>query len=547
MSQIKIEYGTFSFLSEKGYPTPNITLGTDQLRTSAGDYLVSEKTITLEGVCYAAKKTSQEASITPSAQTDTTIEGLFLLASGLQTGILQNNNQPLKIYILGSTQQNDNYLINNNAQVDSISFKENANNWRNTIDYTISLKVYVSGSGSYLTNAASNNGHYVTSVTDTYSLQLMDDNQYLYQDQYVPTYKLSRTIGAVGRRINIGSGALYHAKEWVINREKTSPLTGMFRPSDFILYNQERQVDIDEPGGSYTITDSFIAKSGDPWIDSYNISVEVDNMFNRKISINGSIQGLEPASGIYDATVIDITKTNNTPPNSVSGYHDLYPTTTGINGYANNNGLININGSNIAKTKYGNAVSGYINVKNNLFNRTLSYDLSSQSLISNDWDGQAFFTNYKTRPINPLPLSVTESMYPFDGKITYQAEYDSRPISIMTGAISETFTLNDKAPSIRVQEIQILGRRLGPLVYEYYNSSGIGNRTVSYEAIFPRPTGLKQYSFPQALINGIDNMLLTYKPEAPLTGQLREDTQQIILTENKIVCTKSWDYTKCAN
>lgn len=546
MSQVKIAYGDFEFLSEQGYPTPSVTIDLNQLRTNAGDYLTSEKTINLQGVCYAARKASQEyAGQLSAAQKDTSIEGLFLLASGLQQKILQNNNKKLHIYVLGSSPTNNNSLIEANAQLESISFQENNNNWRNTIDYNIVLKVYVSGSGSYLTNASAANGHYVTSVTDTYSLQLMEEDQYLYQDRYVPTYKLSRTLGAAGRRISQGSGALYHAKQWVVNREKTVPLTGIFRTEDFKLYNQNRQIDSDESAGTYAITDTFIAKSGDPWIDNYNISIEIDKEFNRTISINGYIQGLEPATGIYDERVVNIAVTNNKPV-SISGYHNIYPTITGIDGYATNQGLAS-QLNNIHKTKYGNAVSGYADIKQNLFNRILSYDASSQTLLDDNWDGKIYFTNYKTRPINPIPLSVTESMYPFEGKITYQAEYDSRPLTLITGAITESFTISDKPPSVRVQEIQILGRRLGPLVYEYYNSSGIGNRTVNYEAIFPRPTGLTKYSFPQGLINGIDDMLLKYQPLPPLTGQLKEDTQQIIVTENKIVCVKSWDYTKCPN
>jgi hypothetical protein len=547
MADIRISYGNFDFLSASGYPTPNLSVSTNQVRTPAGDYLMSEKTITLDGMCYAARKTVQNQTSAPTAsQKDTTVNGLFLLASGLHDKILQNNHSGLKIYLIN--RQSDNYLINDIASIDTISFKENENNWRNSIDYSIVLKVYSSGSGSYLTK---DGGHYVTSVTDTYNLQLIDNDKYLYQDKYIPVYKLTRTIGAVGKRITSTSGALYHAKQWVIDRQAAAPLTGMFRTSDFLLYNQEREISVDEPGGSYSITDSFIAKSGYPWIDNYSITTVVDYQFNRTISINGFIQGLEPATGIYDSRNIDISTTNGVP-NSTSGKLDIYPAITGINGYAADNGktnlfTYNIGGSNLAmgKSKYMNAVSGYNIVRSNIFNRALAYNTSTTNLISSDWDGQNYFSNYKTRPLNPLPLSLTESLYPFEGKITYQAEYDSRPLSIMTGAISETFSFTEKLPSIRVQEIQILGRRLGPLVYEYYGSSGIGNRTVSYEAVFPRETGLKGYSFPQGIINAIDNTLLSYQPLPPFTGNLQEDSQQIFLTENKIVCTKSWNYTKC--
>lgn len=547
MSEIVIKYGNFTFTSLSGYPTPNLTVSTDQIRTPAGDYLMSEKTITLDGVCYAAKKTIHN-HIGPlsSSQEDISINGLFLLASGLQTRILQNNHSGLHIFLANATSASDNYLIKNNAIVDSIVFNENDNSWRNTIDYTITLKIYDSGTGSYLTSGF---GNYVTSVTDTYNLQLMDTNNYLYQDRYVPVYKLTRTIGAVGKRIHPVTGALYHAKMWVYNREKTAPLTGMFRPSDFILYNQEREVSVDEPGGSYTIIDNFIAKSGDPWLETYTINTSIDNQFNRKISINGSIQGLEPASGVYTSESMNLNTdqaTNALP--SRSGQLDIYPTATGLQGYITNNGRTNFaTFTNIGKNKYMNAVDGYNILRERIFNRALSYNNSTINLIDSAWNGSSVFPNYRNRPLNPIPLSLTESMFPFEGKITYQAEYDSRPISIITGAISETCSFTEKLPTKRVQEIQILGRRLGPLVYEYYGSVGIGSRTVSYEAVFPRESGLKGYSFPQRILNAVDTMLLQFKPLPPFTGYLREDTQQIVLTENKLVCVKSWDYTKCSD
>ena len=74
-------------------------------------------------------------------------------------------------------------------------------------------------------------------------------------------------------------------------------------------------------------------------------------------------------------------------------------------------------------------------------------------------------------------------------------------------ALIEDISVSQSFPTIRTKEIEVLGRRLGPLVIEYYNSYKPGTRTVTYEGTFPSNTGLKKYSFPQDIVDRIDNML----------------------------------------
>ena len=76
----------------------------------------------------------------------------------------------------------------------------------------------------------------------------------------------------------------------------------------------------------------------------------------------------------------------------------------------------------------------------------------------------------------------------------------------------------------------------------YYNSLNGGTRTVTYEGIFPRATGLRQYSFPQGLLNDMSGILMLYAP--PGVGYLKEDKQNLNLTQNKVTKTLSWAFNK---
>lgn len=556
MSKIYIKYGDFEFNSISGYPVPNASFGINHNRTGPGDYLSSEQTVSLQGVCYALRMTEQNDTRGYSKLPDNaaangkndTLDALFFKANHLHKKMTQNNNKLLFIAL----QTNANTykpLVSGNAILEDITFSENQNNWTSTIDYELQFKILVANTGSRLLASGNTSlDNYVTSVTDNYSLEAVYDNQDKYKG--AATYKLTRNIGAVGSRVLAASGALYHAKKWVIDRADYVPTTGVFVPEYFTLYNQERSINLSEVDGSYSITDSFIAKSGDPWIETYNISIDVDETFKRTIKIDGTIQGLTPATGVYGTGFIQVTTQNG---NVVfpSGKQDIQPTITGlIGGFGDttDNGLVTLsNGQKAYRTKYGNAVSGYHYLSNVVFPRANDYDIASQNLVSSNFN-PGVFSNHKTKPLNSIPLSVNEAFYPFEGKITYSRTYDTRYSSIISGSIAESFSIDDKMPTIRTEEIQVLGRRLGPIVYEYYGSTTMGTRTISYEGYFPTPTGsMKKYEFPKQIMKNIESTLSLYRPAGNyLVSHVTSDTQDYNITNNKISRSITWEYTTCS-
>lgn len=553
MANISISYGSFIFSSKIGYPTPKVTFDLNKIRTSAGDLLTNEKIVTLEGICYAARKTDlnnpKSENELSSTEKDYSLSGLFKLAENLKSGLLTNNNSILKI----KCDSSNNCLIEDRAKIDSITFSNNDNNWANTIDYNITFNIPMSGSGSYLVDQTL--GFYISSATDNYSLESDFSNQFWDRtsNRPIPTYRVSRTIGAVGNFIHSPTGALYYAKKWVVERDKKSPLTGMFPESIFILYNQDRSIDVSEVNGSYTITDSFIAKSGDPWLDNFNISVDIDKNYIVSCSIEGSIQGLEPASGVYNNSFINIeTSSDEAPvPRFPSGQKDIKPTISGYDNYTNNNGM-KTNNSNISQIKYRNAISGWKVIEPLLYDRVSGYGSGSMIIVPSGMRGSSI--------LNPIPLSIAENFYPFEGKMTYNRSYNTRPSTLITGALIESLSIQDQLPVLRYEETKVIGRRLGPVVYGYTDSYSIGSRTVDYQGVFPIPTGMSHYSFPKNIYRNITGIIIqNYAPNPIDLGVLTiinrqnatffiyiaEDSFKLNPYSNTVNYTVKWEYTAC--
>lgn len=501
--QTYIKYGDFNFLSENGYPVPNFSISIDNTRTSAGAYLSSDKLVTLEGIVYTQKMTRQDATTSTGSES---ISALFEKASGLKTELLKNNNQSL---VIGCGSQT---VVSDIGAIKAISFSENENHWAYAINYTIEISIPLTGSQS------TNFGYHVSNVQDEYRLETVEDQTYFYGNQYVPAYRITRTLGATGKSVD-AKGALYYAKQWVRDREQNAPLTDIFKYENFPLYNQSRNVSVSETDGTYTITDTFISKSGSPWLHTHNISLSIDSNYIRQIEINGKMQGLQPATGIYE------------PGSSYSGIGDITATVTDFP-------------SSDHKYKYQNAVSGYSYITGAFFGMAQEYDKMLKN-YSYNWHGDKEFPATFTTPINPIPISVTEGFNPTEGSISYSRTYNSRPLSLIPEALSETINVRESKPVEAVSEIFVIGRRLGPVLLSTTNASGVGVKTVSYEGVFPRPTGLKAYNFPKNIRDKVNNYIYGFMPSSPLTGFLKEDTETLNLTENRLSRTVSWEYTEC--
>jgi len=221
-------------------------------------------------------------------------------------------------------------------------------------------------------------------------------------------------------------------------------------------YNHLRTESFDVTAGTFTLTDVWLLSSGTAY-ENYNLSLSKgsDNGLY-KISIEGNIKGLSSAHAghaQYGGTV----QSSQPALNPQFGVTPL-------------------------NTQYQNALYKWHQISNtgtygplcHLFKRAQSVTHVS---------------------LNHVPLSISLGSNEFNGEITYNIEYDSRPMNLISGALSENISYSDTYPGDVFAVIPVIGRQTGPvlqyiggrteyqrslnidLVMDRYYSSGNGNLT----------------------------------------------------------------------
>ena len=499
----------------QAYPLPAVNWTTSRQRNGAGTLLSEEVNVSIQGIVTLSGLVEHV-----NVQNTTTFDYLLERAKFLQDQIFDNDNKEFEFTFGGQS------MVKGEAAVTSLQFSPNDNNWTHTIDYSLDLRISVTGTGSLFYNDQAPTQH-LTSCDDSFSIEQEDrrnsNGHYLY--------RLNRNISATAKAYTeMPSGALTYAKIWVHNRADNMNIGAIANLASYGLYNRTRNIELSETDGTYSIQDTFLMKSGDPWIytDTVDVATTKDNL--RTITIAGEVEGLSPATGTY-ATISTAAH--------ASGQLDI----SGIApNYAYQKGTENAEEEKV--TKYDNAIQGYTALETNghFFNRALSFDDEAKSMIASN------------RPLHGIPVSIDEGLSPQQGKVSFTRAYDSRPTGLLKGTVYESLTLTDNAPKALISPVPVIGRRLGPL---YYNTQGYsdvstmtfakgkGTRSITYEAFFPRYTGLKDYKFPQETINKIDTYLHLYAPGGDYTGFITADTQDLNLTENKLTKTITWEYVEC--
>jgi|GEM_PF-4942215 len=536
-----MKYGTFEFKFDNNYPIPKVSWGLERARTGPGDLLSDEITIKLDGI-IAISGGGTTIDIGQGNNINAVdVDQLITSAKNLQNNIF-NNDGKLFNFTFSSVP-----MVTGYATVKDLTFSENDNYWTNYINYSLELAIPQTGSGSHLIDPNGSN-YNLTNCEDTYNFK---ETERKYQDPYSvgeqkPIYELTRNISATAKAYaNAKSGSLIFAKHWVYHREKEYPLIDLFPSEDYKLFNRKRNIDFSETDGRYSISDNFIVKDGEPWIYNNTIKAGYESSnFLRTISIDGEIEGLEPATGVYQPNL------NST--NSLSGNLDIsgmFP----LEGYTKNDRSSIPGKTDLNVTKYENALSGYYKLitDNIFFDQALSYDAFSQNLISDNFRA-GNFSNYKTKPLHAIPFSITEGLDPQKGRVSFSRTFNSRPTGLLKGSLFEALNLSDSKPKSLITPVPIIGRRLGPLYYNPYGAnsqgqyvSGVGTRTVTFEAFFAKPTGLGGYKFPIEEINKIDTYLRLYAP-SNYGSYITEDSQDLDLTDNKLTKTITWEYIKCS-
>jgi hypothetical protein len=524
-----VKYGSFSFAGASGYPVPMVSISKEYQRNGAGRTIGATTSVTLEGQLFTGSGNSG-------------LPQLLTLESGLRSAFVDGSTLLIGC---GSTSG-----IFSGGKISQYSANKTDNNWTTTIDYSIGLQFEN-------TIVTGNNPFYVNSTQDEWNMETLDETAFakgpfnlgnylpgygnpaltFVQGQHYPFYRITRTLGAVGKYVPYSGGsgisAVQSAKGWVNYQLGEPPsYTGVV---GLRLYNFVRSLSVSEVEGSFRITDNWIGVPSGvtlPYIETFNIESSLDSELLRTVTIQGTVKGLElmDSGNIYNATSLPYLS------GSLTGtLNPLYNDKTHFNGTQG--------------TKFVNALSGYVEIKSGLINR-ISSAFATGTLITL---GYSTSVTSGLSPINPIPMSITEGMNPAEGTVTYSWTFNNRPKPLVSGAINETLTIDDRHATPMIASIFVLGRKLGPILQDLGTFSS-SSRTVNFEVVFPKPSSLVDLLFPAdhyATITGVverfdpARFTVGYAGTKGIKSYITANTSNWNPKEGRISTSKTWEWVRC--
>lgn len=500
-----IKFDKFIFDPDDGYSLPSITTSIISNRTSSYQYMGSTQTVNLAGYI----KNTKEGCC----------QDLLEKALVLKSGIITSTP---KAFIFSLDNR---VVMGGSGYVTDLSFDTSEHNAVDILPYNITLEFASSVTGRTPINDK-NKIYNVSNVEDNITINV-SDKYYESNNKFFPLYDITHTISAKGNYAS-NSGAVVEAASWINDRKRLFPASSIIPTSQFPLFNHVRDLDVNELDGSIAITDRFVSKPIEPekpWAESYSIDTSINSDtegITTQISLKGTILGLLPVqslAGIDTPFDLEVVK---------SGQKTLQP----FNSLATNG------------IRYDGAVSGHKAIVEDgavLAYRAINY---YKSLVEHIAKTGISYTGV-VLPLNTgSPIRFVETFDPFNGQITYDIAYNNARKPCISGALpnSESINVTDSAPMQRTSTIPVLGRRLGPVVYDFIASSGLGNRSITYEATFP--TGDCKTNIQQRILTDINNLMEFYKPKSPYSGYVVGNEQTVNINTGRITRTKTWSYTK---
>lgn len=577
---VQIFYGG-SGIHQVTATTPLMTLAHDFVRTDAGILLSINHKITLTGKIYDTGNTT--SGIAYVLDTEKKIRDFFK-AGAINSFEVKCNGS--SIFGLSGVRTN------------SIQTQNSPDFLTKSMDYTVELSAI---------EAIENNGPLVTQASDNWSIEPLDDYDPNFENftlspiikaelqnpagaalgglgggardltvVHIPRFRISHKLMAKGIS-NSGTGTIdyYHAynqaKEWVKLRlaapwnstgASGAYLGGAYgsatmAANSLFLYNHVRTTSFSITDGTYELTDTWLGMpSGIRHTEDYTIDVKTDEKYIKTVSVQGTIKGLT----IIGAGMVD---------GSSSG---LLPSGTGhisLAGYRSNSAesapalgiqLDSPSGPTTlpaaTNSKYLNAVSAWHSGIKPILYRRASAALNAyryaDSYVPTAFNRDTPLQNpiyCKDSLLNIIPVSTSEGHDPRKGIITYNYEFNNK-FTIVSGAISETITMDDTGPNDVFAEVFVIGRRLGPIL-QSLNAKTSSKRTVNIEISVMPVTGINGYFMTNSqcpLYTGggayvtIEKIITGLKPfgnrDAGVFGAARSaQPGQVYQTEN----TSSWN------
>lgn len=272
------------------------------------------------------------------------------------------------------------------------------------------------------------------------------------------------------------------------------------------LYNHSRTISADIYNATYEANDTWIAMpTGIPYTETFSIETSTDSENIKTVRVAGNIQGLSltPISFMTGAAGAFPSGTGNLGPQSnipIDLSYSLQPNSTANVSY-NVPSLDDTDGvgpgirskiTKIDQTRYINALEGWVkDIKPYLYRRAcIAVNTSDRTLTpyANPGDPPPNSIYVSENLLNVIPVSTSEGHDPIKGTITYSHEFNNKAQAI-SGVLSENIRITNTAPAALVQETQVLGRALGPIL----TSAGVSNpkKTISIDIVVPKGSGFK--------------------------------------------------------
>lgn len=299
--------------------------------------------------------------------------------------------------------------------------KGNNTSWATIGDYRVVLEadVLYTPSGTY-EDTGNFGGYYIENANEQWDMSP--------QDFDLGTYRLTHTISAKGKRFYSSTGSLdkeawERAKDYVTAQlgvdTRFMYATGVLNNSNLQAYNYVRAQKVGENDGTFEVTESFLCYAAGTGIPATN-TFDVDSRLDMNGTAKVSLKG------------------------KIEGLDYINPVT-------------NIRASG----KYYNALQKLFDLQNSFLSMA---------------------SGYSNVTLNPTPLVRTIGLNPIAGVITYNYEYDNRPLNVVSGALSETVSVGFEYPIDVAAELAVLGRGPGP-VLQSIQTIGTKVKTINFEAV----------------------------------------------------------------
>lgn len=494
---VSMTYGSYNI-----EPVPQLTLSMQHVRNEAGELIDVLHTASLQGVLLSSDKPN------PGAATLLDLQNDMRVALTSCTGC-----QQFTFSCDGTT------LISAYARVNSLTFSPSSNNWVFTANYDLELQwsavsdlLFMSGldaSGIDRTCLSCLN-----TTEETWDISIPDNPARYFLascsgsgiDRNRDVIEISHNVSARGYNCCDSSGTFTYgweaAKDWVVDRLGytsgiLADVSGVFSftPTDFTTYNHSRTANLNKGAGSFNVQErwTLLGSTGIP-VCLEDFSVSVETDNTNRFT-NVSIQGT-------------------------------------INGLETRNSSFVI-----TKTKIQSAEECWAVISPLIYSRVNCLAASGCPLRS-----------------TPTRTSVLKS--PTQGLISYNYTYDNRP-QLVSGSLSEQISISDTLASEQVAQIQVMGRRAGPILYPL-NSNNVLEKRANISILLAAPTGCYSGSTGRAILcnlynepntSGINSLLCCLESGMTLAGYTyyrTSDTQNFDIISGQLSRDVAWLYQKCS-